>query len=191
MTPLTPLTPELSSMWTVYCDGSALPNPGSIGIGVILIDPSGICHTLSEVTNTKGCNNEAELRALMAALHEAKKRGAARLQIYSDSRVVVEQLGPLPVKPIARLAPLFDEARRLLKVFEHTRLQWIPRHRNGGADALARAALGINLPVAAASVADSKPTGDGSAGQNKLRRSASDDSATASTGTVSTMPTLK
>lgn len=188
---MTPLAPEPSSLWMVYCDGSALPNPGSIGIGVILIDPSGICHTLSEVTNTKGCNNEAELRALMAALQEAKKRGAARLQIYTDSRVVVEQLGPLPVKPIARLAVLFDEARVLLKAFEHTRLQWIPRHRNSGADALARAALGINMPAVAAPVSGSRPASNGSAGQNKLRRSASDASATASTGTVSTMPTLK
>jgi len=188
---MTPLAPEPSSVWIVYCDGSALPNPGSIGIGVILIDPFGVCHTLSEVTNTKGCNNEAEIRALMAALHEAKRRGAARLQIYSDSRVVVEQLGPLPVKPIARMAILFDEARGLLKAFEHTRLQWIPRHRNSGADALARAALGINMPAAAAPVSDSRPTGDGSSGQNKLRRSANAASATASTGTVSTMPTLK
>ena len=38
--------------------------------------------------------------------------------------------------------PLFDEACVLLESFEQARLQWIPRHRNAQADALARAALG-------------------------------------------------
>ena len=133
-----------------------MPNPGAMGIGAILIDPAGICHTLSEVTSTKGCNNEAEVRALMAALHEAKRHGATELQIYSDSSILVEQLGPLPIKPIARLAFLFDEARALLKAFQHTRLRWIPRHRNAEADALARAALGIILPKPAAARSGSR-----------------------------------
>jgi ribonuclease HI len=44
---------------------------------------------------------------------------------------------------MARLAPLFDEARRVLQAFHGVRLQWIPRHRNGAADTLARAALGL------------------------------------------------
>ncbi|MDB5886438.1 MAG: ribonuclease [Polaromonas sp.] len=140
-------TPSPSNAWIIYCDGSARPNPGRIGIGAILIDPSGIRHTLSRVTNTKGCNNEAEVQALMAALAEAKNQGATELQIFSDSRILVEQLGPLPIKPIARLAVLLDEARDLLKLFKHAHLQWIPRHRNGEADALARSAL--NLPPAA------------------------------------------
>jgi ribonuclease HI len=55
----------------------------------------------------------------------------------------VEQLGDIDVKPIARLVSLFEEARALLKSFDHASLQWIPRHRNVEADALARSALGI------------------------------------------------
>ena len=133
-----------AGLWVVFCDGSALPNPGAMGIGAILIDPAGIGHTLSQVTSTKGCNNEAELRALIAALHEASRLGATELQVHSDSALLVEQLGALPVKPIARLALLFDEARALLQAFPCIRLQWIPGHRNGAADALARAALGLS-----------------------------------------------
>lgn len=143
---MTPLASTSLAVWNIHCDGSAIPNPGSMGIGVILIDPAGNCHTLSQVTKKKGCNNEAELRALIAALHEAKRRGATALQIFSDSSVVVVQLVSLPVKPIARLADLFDEARALLQTFQHTDLRWIPRHRNGKADALARAALGVIVP---------------------------------------------
>lgn len=126
-----------------------MPNPGPMGMGAILIDPAGICHTLSQVTTIKGCNNEAELRALLAALVEAKSLGAAALHLHTDSSILVEQLGRLPVRPIARLAILFDEARALLQGFQHTHLQWIPRHKNADADALARAALGITPSAAA------------------------------------------
>lgn len=142
-----------AGLWVVFCDGSALPNPGAMGLGVILTDPAGISHTLSQVTSTKGCNNEAELRALMAALHEARRLGATELQVHSDSALLVAQLGGLPVKPVARLARLFDEARALLQAFPCIRLQWIPGHRNGAADALARAALGLSRsPPGAASM---------------------------------------
>ncbi|RZL04402.1 MAG: ribonuclease HI family protein [Rubrivivax sp.] len=132
--------------WTIYCDGSAVPNPGRMGIGVVMTDPQGQRHTLSKALHAVGCNNEAELRALMAALQALKAWQATSLLVHSDNSVLVEQLTVPGCKPIARLAPLFDEARSLLSAFEHTRLQWIPRHRNGEADALARAAQG--LPVA-------------------------------------------
>ena len=70
------------------------------------------------------------------------------VQVLSDSSVLVEQLGAQAVAPIARLAPLFDEARRVLQRFAQVDLQWVPRHRNGAADALARAALGLAPKVA-------------------------------------------
>ncbi|XAH23833.1 ribonuclease HI family protein [Xylophilus sp. GW821-FHT01B05] len=138
---------ETSSLhWTIHCDGSAMPNPGRMGLGAVLVAPDGTRHTLSRATHTIGCNNEAELLALMAALIELRKHKATALQIYSDNSILVEQLGPRagpPIAPIARLADLFDEARALLDSFDNARLQWIPRHRNGEADTLARAALGM------------------------------------------------
>jgi ribonuclease HI len=136
-----------ASAWVIHCDGSAVPNPGRMGMGAVLTEPDGAKHTLSQATTSKGCNNEAELRALIAALREGKARGAKALRVYCDSRVLVEQLGDPEnkpnVKPVARLAGLFDEARALLESFEQATLQWVPRHRNAQADALARAALGM------------------------------------------------
>lgn len=133
--------------WVIHCDGSAVPNPGRMGMGAVLTEPDGTGHTLSQSTTAKGCNNEAELRALIAALQEGKARGAKALRVCCDSRVLVDQLGgpnaKPDVKPVARLAGLFEEARELLESFEQASLQWIPRHRNAQADALARAALGM------------------------------------------------
>jgi len=132
-----------AAVWVVHCDGSAVPNPGRMGLGAVLVAPDGARHTLSRATHTTGCNNEAELRALMAAIDESLLLGATTLVIHSDNSILVEQLGDADPKPVARLAPLFDEARRRIALLDDVRLVWIPGHRNGEADALARAALGI------------------------------------------------
>ncbi len=129
--------------WVVYCDGSAMPNPGRMGIGAVITAPDGSRRTLSQATHTTGCNNEAELRALTLALQELRAQGATAVLAYSDNSILVEQLGAAQARPIARMAALFDDARALLDSFDQASIHWIPRHRNGEADALARAALGF------------------------------------------------
>lgn len=136
-------SPADAHRWTVHIDGSAMPNPGRMAIGAVIMAPDGSCHRLSEALHATGCNNEAELRALMAALHRLSDLHATRLEIFSDSSILVEQLAPhrTPPRPIVRLAAMFDTARSLLARFEQVQLHWVPRHRNTEADALARAAF--------------------------------------------------
>ena len=130
----------------IHIDGSSLPNPGPMSLGVVLQMPDGVQHTLSKNLHRSGCNNEAELLALMAALHKAHELGARQLTVRTDSSVLVEQLGPprtksaKPAKPIIRLQSLFAQARAQMQQFDELQLQWLPRHRNTEADALARAA---------------------------------------------------
>jgi ribonuclease HI len=132
--------------WLIHTDGSAIPNPGRMGLGAVWTAPDGTHHTLSQVAPGTGCNNEAEVRALIAALQALQVQGADGLRLHCDNSVVVEQVSSSTAKPIARLADLFDEARALLAGFADARLVWIPGHRNGEADALARAALGMVAP---------------------------------------------
>jgi ribonuclease HI len=129
--------------WIVFCDGSASPNPGRMGLGAVLMEPDGTRHLLSQATHSSGCNNEAELLALMLALRELRARGATTVLAYSDNSILVEQLGCANTKPVSRLATKFQEARALLSLFDHADLRWIPRRRNSEADELARAALGL------------------------------------------------
>ena len=139
--PALPVPPEHHGL--IHIDGSALPNPGPMSLGAVLRLPDGARHTLSLNLRRSGCNNEAELLALMAALQEARTLGVRHVTLRTDSSVLVEQLGepgPQPVRPILRLEPLFTQARGLMREFEEIRLQWVPRHRNLEADALARAA---------------------------------------------------
>ena len=114
-----------------------------MGLGAVISEPDGTRHTISQSPQGIGCNNEAELRALLATLQELKARGAGSLLIRCDNSIVVEQVGSSTAKPIPRLASLFDEARALLNSFDQAILTWIPRHRNREADALARASLGL------------------------------------------------
>ena len=135
-----PLPPHHSC---AHIDGSSLPNPGPMSLGVLLQLPDGSRHTLSQNLHRSGCNNEAELRALMAALQLAEQLSVRCLTIRTDSQVLLEQLGPplpRPARPIARLQDLFNTARTQMQAFDELVLQWVPRHRNTEADALARAA---------------------------------------------------
>ena len=60
-----------SAPWIIYCDGSAVPNPGRMGLGAVVTAPDGSRHPISITAEGRGCNNEAELRALMAAMQYA------------------------------------------------------------------------------------------------------------------------
>lgn len=133
----------MAAQWVVHCDGSAVPNPGRMGLGALLVDPDGTRYRVSRSCPGTGCNNEAEVRAFIAALEELKALGANELVACSDSSILVAQLARADAAPIARLAPLYEEARAALAAFEQADVRWIPSHRNGEADALARAALGM------------------------------------------------
>lgn len=133
-----------SETWIIHCDGSAEPNPGRMGMGAVITAPDGSRQTRSLTCSERGCNNEAELRALMAALRTLDAKQVRTVHIYSDNSILVSQLdGHCQQPPVARLSGLFDEARALLATFDLALLSWIPRHRNGEADALARAAIGL------------------------------------------------
>lgn len=129
--------------WQLWVDGTALPNPGKISIGLVLTAPDGNSRLKGAALNLSGCNNEAELHALIAGLSLAREAGARRLQVRSDSDFVVRHVRGEMSTRVARLLPLIAQARQCLEAFETVELLWVPRHRNTQADALAREAQGL------------------------------------------------
>lgn len=129
--------------WRLHCDGSAVPNPGRMGIGAVLVSPDGTRHTVSERLADPGCNNEAEVQALVAGLLLARRLGAQALAVYTDSDLIARQLGAHAAPDPVRLQALLAQARTVLGTFTSHTLGWVPRHRNQEADTLARAALGM------------------------------------------------
>ncbi|WPD18807.1 MULTISPECIES: ribonuclease HI family protein [Thermaerobacter] len=123
--------------WRLHTDGAARGNPGPAGIGVVLIDPHGqVAEQLARYIGT-ATNNVAEYTALIAGLERALARGARRLDVYSDSELMVRQLnGEYRVKHEG-LKPLYHRVRELAACFDAVRFIHVPRERNREADRLA------------------------------------------------------
>lgn len=125
----------------IHVDGASRGNPGDAGFGVHVAGPDGT--TLAELYGHLGptTNNVAEYQGLLHALRWARERGARRLEIFSDSELLVRQMsGQYRVKN-PKLQPLYREAAELVAGFEGVSLQHVPRERNRKADALANRAL--------------------------------------------------
>lgn len=133
----------VEDFWQAWCDGAALPNPGKIGVGVVLISPDGQSSEKSRLLNVSGCNNEAELHALCAALEMAAAAGARKLLLRGDSDVAIRYVRGPDSTQIVRLSLLVAAARDCLRSFDEVQLVWLPRHRNREADRLSRQALGL------------------------------------------------
>lgn len=129
--------------WRLWFDGCALPNPGRLGLGALLVAPDGRRIELAHTGPRHGCSNEAELEALRLALDRAHDEGARHLAITGDSDFVVRHLRGERRTAIEPLSTLLTTLQRSLARFDSFELHWVPRHRNRDADRLSRAALGL------------------------------------------------
>jgi len=122
-------------------DGAARGNPGPSAAGVVVEDARGKALVRRGVLLGRGTNNEAEYRALIAALEEAAGLDVREVEARSDSQLLVMQVnGQYRVKA-ANLKPLFAKVRALLASFERWRVVHVPREENREADRLANMAL--------------------------------------------------
>jgi len=125
----------------VHIDGGARGNPGPAGFGVHAEDATG--EVVAELYGFLGrtTNNIAEYAAFIAALEWARARGVTRLQVNSDSQLLVRQIeGSYKVRN-AGLKPLHARCRSLMIGFPLLRLEHVRREDNKKADALANRAM--------------------------------------------------
>jgi ribonuclease HI len=129
--------PQDPGLLIVSCDGASRGNPGPAGIGVHITDERGavvaeIAEGLGETTN-----NVAEYTAAREGLRRAAELGATRVQLRSDSQLLIEQLSGRYKVKAAHLRPLYDEVVAEMARFQRVGLEHIPRERNREADRLA------------------------------------------------------
>ena len=126
---------------TIFTDGASKNNPGPSSIGVIIKNQQGQAISTISKAIGHGTNNQAEYRAIIAALEEAIHLGARQVRLNSDSELVVRHLqGKYRVKNAA-LKPLYQQVKQLLSKLESYTIRHIPREQNEEADNLANAAL--------------------------------------------------
>ncbi len=121
----------------LYCDGASSGNPGPAGIGMVLYAPDGAEIQAWGAPIGRATNNVAEYRALLEGLDRALELGVRRIEVFSDSELLVRQLtGRYKVRSPA-LAELHKRARALLDRFESWTARHIPRGQNGRANSIA------------------------------------------------------
>lgn len=127
--------------WTVYCDGASRGNPGPAGAGAIVVDPSGHLRIEDYKFLGTATNNVAEYQALLLGLEAARRHGAKKIKVLSDSQLMVFQLtGRYRVRNPG-LLPLWRQAINALKMFDSCAISHIDRSLNAEADRLANQAI--------------------------------------------------
>ena len=125
----------------IHADGAARGNPGPAAIGATLRDEKG--NLIGSISQRIGIttNNQAEYRAIIAALEKAVSLGIKHVEVRADSELVVKQInGSYKVKK-AILRPLYQEMIRLIGSLDSFKIAHVPRAQNAEADKLANRAL--------------------------------------------------
>ena len=126
---------------TIYTDGGARNNPGPAGIGCVLYNENKkIIKEISEYIG-ETTNNQAEYKACLRAMEEAKKLGAEELAFFLDSELVVKQLNREYKVKNKELAPLFMKIYNLSQQFKKVTFSHVRREFNKEADALVNEAI--------------------------------------------------
>jgi len=125
----------------IFSDGCSRGNPGQAGIGYLIYDERG------EIISERSCkigirtNNEAEYIAVIKALEEAIRLGAAEVEVFSDSELLVKQVrGEYAVRS-DRLKPLYQKLIDLSQALERFEIKHVRRMENERADKLASLAI--------------------------------------------------
>jgi ribonuclease H / adenosylcobalamin/alpha-ribazole phosphatase len=132
-----------AKLWT---DGGARGNPGPAAYGYVLETEEGTVLAAHGEAIGQATNNVAEYRALVAGLEKAVELGVDRVDVVSDSELLVKQMrGDYKVKNEA-LRELSQEAARLARQLGSVSYTAVRREHNELADRLVNEALDASGP---------------------------------------------
>lgn len=127
----------------IEADGGSRGNPGIAGSGTVVYsdNKAEVLREIAYVVGTKATNNVAEYRGLLEGLKAARELGATEVDVYMDSKLVVEQMsGRWKIKH-PDMKVMANEAREIAAAIGPVSYTWIPREKNKRADALSNVAM--------------------------------------------------
>ena len=127
----------------LYCDGASRGNPGPAGAGAVLVEPGGAVIDRQGKFLGRQTTLFAEYQGLLLGLHRARELGVGEVEVFSDSELMIRQLGSRYQVRSPSLRPLYDEARRLLNQFDRVKLVHVPREMNRAAEELSNRAIDL------------------------------------------------
>lgn len=134
----------MESKSLVICtDAASRRNPGPAAIAYRIFDSSGKEITQNKKFLGKETNNAAEYRAVIAALGAASKISNGKIQIFTDSKLLVGHMKKTNKLKAKNLKPLFQEVKEKEKLFEEVIFEYLPREdsRISSVDRMANEAL--------------------------------------------------
>jgi ribonuclease HI len=129
-------------MVEVYIDGASIGNPGRIGIGYLIYKGNSLLKKEGLYLGIQ-TNNFSEYMALIFSLLEVFAMGEKKCRVFSDSKLLCEQIkGNFKVKN-KNIYSLFVLAKRIISKLDEFDIIYIKREENAKADKLARDATGF------------------------------------------------
>ncbi|XP_075663328.1 uncharacterized protein LOC142632896 [Castanea sativa] len=127
--------------WKVFVDSAS--NATGVGAGIVIITPEGIKLEHSFRLGFRASNNEAEYEALLAGLKVVLDLGAKEVQIYSDSRVLVNQVQESFKAKDPQMVEYLRVVKQTMRYFSSVKVEQVARGQNRHADSLATLASSI------------------------------------------------
>jgi ribonuclease HI len=125
----------------LFTDGGARGNPGPAAAAYVLEAADGTVLAAEGEAIGTATNNVAEYRALLAGLEKAAELGLDRVEVVSDSELLVKQMrGEYKVKNAA-LRELWEEGQQLARRVGRVEYTAVRREHNELADRLVNEAL--------------------------------------------------
>lgn len=127
-------------MYKIYCDGASRSNPGNASIGISIQKNNIEIDNISKKIGIAS-NNVAEYQSLIEALNYCFQNKIDVVEIFLDSKLVVEQMNKNYRVKSENLINLFNDAQKLVSKIPNVKITHIKREFNKRADQLANEAL--------------------------------------------------
>lgn len=124
----------------MHFDGACQPNPGN-ATGAFILKIRDGDRIEKRLSFGQGTCNTAEFMALMEGMKDASARGVKKLEVYGDSRIVINAMRKRQLRPKSKtphLEQLKKVAFGLADRFESIDWNWVPREENAEADSMTR-----------------------------------------------------
>ncbi|XP_050935167.1 uncharacterized protein LOC127143912 [Cucumis melo] len=134
---------ESMEPWIMFFDGAT--RRSGAGVAIVFIFPEKHMLPYSFTLGELCSNNVAEYQAFIIGLQMASEFGIKCIEIFGDSKLIINQLSYQYEVKHQDLKPYFSYARRLMDRFDNIILEHIPRSENKKADALANLATALTV----------------------------------------------
>nr|XP_016503719.1 PREDICTED: uncharacterized protein LOC107821782 [Nicotiana tabacum] len=138
------ITPGDTNTWKMFFDGAV--NAKGVGIGAILISPTGQHYPATARLRFFCTNNTAEYEACIMGMTMAVDMDVEELLIMGDSDLIIKQAQREWETRDIKLLPYRQHVEDLSKRFKSVEFKYIPRFHNELADVLATLAAMLPYP---------------------------------------------